>query len=199
MPSALLERLRTCLRRARAAPRSAASRGVWIVGGAVRDLLLGGEPGDLDLVVEGDALASRAAPPAARRRAARPRALRDRDGARPGGHAYDLAGARARELRRARRAAGRAAGATLEEDLRGATSRVNAIALAAATGACAAVPHAREDLDARLLRVLHDAIFRDDPTRLLRLARYATRLGFEVEPHTAALAAAAVADGALGR
>ena len=46
--------------------------------------------------------------------------------------------------------------------------------------------------------MLHDASFRDDPTRLLRLARYAARLGFAAEPHTAGLAAAAVAEGALG-
>ena len=39
--------------------------------------------------------------------------------------------------------------------------------------------------------------FSDDPTRLLRLARYAARLGFEVEEHTAELAAAAVATRAL--
>ncbi len=57
---------------------------------------------------------------------------------------------------------------------------------------------AREDLDARVLRVLHDASFRDDPTRLVRLARYAGRLGFAVEPHTAALANLAVSVGALG-
>ena len=34
------------------------------------------------------------------------------------------------------------------------------------------------------------ASFSDDPTRLLRLARYAARLGFEIEPHTAELAPA---------
>ena len=37
----------------------------------------------------------------------------------------------------------------------------------------------------------------DDPTRLLRLARYAARLGFEPEPSTAALAREAIAGGAL--
>jgi tRNA nucleotidyltransferase (CCA-adding enzyme) len=45
--------------------------------------------------------------------------------------------------------------------------------------------------------VLHDRSFQDDPTRLLRLARYAARLGFSVEPHTAQLAADAVAERAL--
>ena len=48
-----------------------------------------------------------------------------------------------------------------------------------------------------MLRALHDASFVDDPTRLLRLARYAARLGFEIEPHTAELASRAVAQGAL--
>ena len=43
-----------------------------------------------------------------------------------------------------------------------------------------------------MLRVLHDASFIDDPTRLLRLARYAGRLGFTVEPHTRELARAAI-------
>jgi tRNA nucleotidyltransferase (CCA-adding enzyme) len=38
------------------------------------------------------------------------------------------------------------------------------------------------------LRVLHEASFRDDPTRLLRLARYAARLAFTVEPETLRLA-----------
>ena len=42
-----------------------------------------------------------------------------------------------------------------------------------------------------MLRVLHDASFVDDPTRVWRVARYAARLGFDVEPRTRALAAAA--------
>ena len=46
--------------------------------------------------------------------------------------------------------------------------------------------------------MLHERSFVDAPTRLLRLARYAARLGFAIEPHTAELAEAAVAQGALG-
>jgi tRNA nucleotidyltransferase (CCA-adding enzyme) len=42
-----------------------------------------------------------------------------------------------------------------------------------------------------VLRVLHDRSFVDDPTRVWRVARYAARLGFEVEEHTRALAAEA--------
>src|SRR5436305_1242190 len=64
-------------------------------------------------------------------------------------------------------------------------------------GTLGAAPLALDDLDRGWLRVLHDGSFRDDPTRLLRLARYASRWEFEIEPHTAALAADAVATGAL--
>jgi len=44
------------------------------------------------------------------------------------------------------------------------------------------------DVDARVLRVLHANSFRDDPTRIVRLARYAARLGAAIAPDTAALA-----------
>jgi tRNA nucleotidyltransferase (CCA-adding enzyme) len=45
--------------------------------------------------------------------------------------------------------------------------------------------------------VLHDRSFQDDPTRMLRLARYASRLGFAAEPHTRELLATAIAQDAL--
>ena len=88
-------------------------------------------------------------------------------------------------------------GAPLADDLARRDFTVNTLALRLADGALQGVPEARADLDARVLRVLHDDSFRDDPTRLVRLARYAGRLGFEAEPHTAGLARAAVAGGAL--
>src|SRR6185436_19246541 len=75
---------------------------------------------------------------------------------------------------------------------------VNALAVDVALEREAAWPGAREDLEAGVLRVLHDRSFADDPTRLLRLARYAARLGFTAEPHTAALAAAADMAGVSG-
>ena len=46
---------------------------------------------------------------------------------------------------------------------------------------------ARADLEAGVLRVLHDGSFVDDPTRMLRLVRYAARLDFAPEPGTEAL------------
>ncbi len=53
------------------------------------------------------------------------------------------------------------------------------------------------DLEARLIRVLHDRSFLDDPTRIFRAVKLAVRLGFTVEPHTLDLLKQAVHEGAL--
>ena len=169
--------------------------GVYLVGGAVRDLLLGGQPADLDLVVEGDAST------VAARLGATVRA-HDRFGTatvRVDGFTYDVAGAR-RERYRRPGALPDVCPASLAVDLTRRDFTVNAIAVAlgtAAPGELRAVPGALEDLDAGRLRVLHDASFRDDPTRLLRMVRYQSRLQFAIEPHTLALARDAVAEAAI--
>jgi len=169
--------------------------GVHLVGGAVRDLLLGDEPTDLDLVVEGDAAA------VARRLDEAP-LIHDRFGtatARLDGFSYDLARAR-RETYARPGALPDVAPSTLSDDLQRRDFTVNAIALALGPprpGELTAVPSALDDLAARRLRVLHDASFTDDPTRLLRLVRYASRLECAIEPHTLALARAAVRERAL--
>ena len=167
--------------------------GVYLVGGAVRDLLLGREPRELDVVVEGDAVAlARRLDPAAvvHDRFATATVVVD-------GHVMDLATAR-RERYPQPGALPDVWPASLAEDLRRRDVTVNAIALPVGGGPLAAVPGALDDLAAGFLRVLHDASFADDPTRLHRMARYAPRLGFEIEPHTRALAEAAVLGGALG-
>lgn len=91
--------------------------------------------------------------------------------------------------------------APLAEDLLRRDFTINALALALdgeRPGELHAAPHALEDLSAGCLRVLHERSFLDDPTRLWRLARYRTRLGFALEARTAQLVAAAVAEGAPG-
>ena len=60
-----------------------------------------------------------------------------------------------------------------------------------------AAPTPLEDLAARRLRVLHERSFIDDPTRICGSPAIAERLGFAVEPRTAELARAALAQGAL--
>jgi tRNA nucleotidyltransferase (CCA-adding enzyme) len=171
--------------------------GVHVVGGAVRDALLDRVPRELDLVVERDAVA------VARRAAARvggtvvvhPRfgtATVNADG-----WVFDLAGTRRETYARPGALPDVELGATLEEDLRRRDFTVNALAARLADGALTALPGAREDLEAGVLRILHERSFVDDPTRLVRLARYAARLGFAVEPATDERAAEAVCAGAL--
>jgi len=168
---------------------------VYLVGGAVRDVLLGGAPFDLDLVVEGDAAAFAASLGGSLR-------LHDRFGTSTvvlDGFAYDIARSR-RETYARPGALPDVEPAPLAEDLLRRDFTVNAIAVGlagAAAGGLQAAPNAFEDLDARRLRVLHDQSFIDDPTRMFRLARYAARLDFVVEPHTRELASAAVRAGAL--
>ncbi len=172
--------------------------GVYLVGGSVRDLLRGGRPLDLDLVVEGDAgsLVARLGP------GVDVRAVHDRFGTSTltlDGFTYDIARAR-RETYAHPGALPYVEPASLYEDLRRRDFTVNAIAVALGgplAGALTAVPSALQDLAAGTLRVLHERSFIDDPTRLLRLVRYRTRLSFAVEPLTLELARAAVANGAL--
>ena len=169
--------------------------GVHLVGGAVRDLLLGGEPSDLDLVVEGD-------PVAVARRIGDEVMIHERFGTltvRAAGYSYDIARAR-HETYAQPGALPEVAPAGLAEDLGRRDFTVNTLAIALggpAPGELKAFPGGIEDLEAGSLRVLHDASFIDDPTRLLRLARYHARLGFSIDPHTRSLARAAVREGAL--
>jgi len=195
----LAERLRAVPAVAALLTGLAGERGVHAVGGVPRDLLLGGGPLDLDLVVEGDAeaLAARLADRLGGEVTAHGRfgtatlAL--------GPHAIDLAAAREERYPRPG-ALPEVRPAALARDLERRDFTVNALALAldpARLGEVTAAPRARGDLEAGRLRVLHDASFADDPTRLLRLARYAARLGFRAEEKTEELALRAVRDGAL--
>jgi tRNA nucleotidyltransferase (CCA-adding enzyme) len=168
--------------------------GVHLVGGAVRDLLLGSRPRELDVVVEGDpaALLDRLGDPTTVRHARFETATVTA----PGGR-IDVARAR-RERYPVPGSLPEVEPAPLADDLARRDFTVNAIAVSLADGRLRAVSDGLADLRAGRLRVLHDGSFTDDPTRLLRLARYGVRLGFAVEPHTAALAAAASLDGVSG-
>jgi len=182
-----------------------------LVGGAVRDLLLGRAPRELDVVLARGAGAFAQQLAAA---LARPEAGGRPAGAPPAASAHERFGTAAVEweagrvdIAERRAESYRAPGAlpevrpgSIEEDLQRRDFTVNAIAVPLA-GPGRGQPHAVEgafaDLAAGRLRVLHERSFRDDPTRLLRLARYSARLGFAVEPRTAELAAEALAAGAL--
>jgi tRNA nucleotidyltransferase (CCA-adding enzyme) len=184
-PQAALDVLRADPCGARLLSAFAPGEGLHLVGGAVRDLLLERVPRELDLVVEGDVDAAAA-------RLDGEVTAHDRFGTarvRAGDCAYDLVRARAETYAHPGALPDVRPG-TLDEDLRRRDVTINAIALGL-DGTLTAVDDALEDLRAGRLRVLHDASFVDDPTRVWRVARYAARLGFEVEERTRALAGAA--------
>jgi tRNA nucleotidyltransferase (CCA-adding enzyme) len=174
----------------------AATPGAWVVGGAVRDALLGRPARELDIVVDGDTGPLLDALGGSRVTHERfGTATVTLDAATPGvtgpGVTVDVARARS-ETYGAPGALPEVRAATVAEDLNRRDVSVNAIALRpgprGAGPALLAVDGALNDLRDGVLRVLHDRSFTDDPTRLWRVARYAARLGFAVEEHTAALA-----------
>ncbi len=144
----------------------------WIVGGGLRDALLGRPVADVDLAVRADAkeLARRLA--LAHRAARFPLsdafgAWRVHGGLLP--FTVDLTPVQ---------------GGSLEQDLARRDLTVNALALPLAGGKLIDHHNGLDDLRARSLRLVGTTTLRDDPVRLVRLARLACQLGFDIEPHT---------------
>jgi tRNA nucleotidyltransferase (CCA-adding enzyme) len=206
---AVIERLRELPGGAQLLELAERREDVELIGGATRDMLLGQTPRELDVVVDGTAdafadqivsiLDGRSAADDAERCTIE---LHERFGTAvvtwQGGR-IDIAARRA-ESYASPGALPHVRGGTPEEDLRRRDFTVNAIALGLGgprRGELRAAPDALDDLAAGRLRVLHELSFLDDPTRLLRLARYRARLGFEPDERTARLAAEAIAGGAL--
>jgi tRNA nucleotidyltransferase (CCA-adding enzyme) len=166
-----------------------------LVGGAVRDLLLEREPRELDVVVDdADELAAKLAQTLAGELTSHER-FGTASVTWPKGR-IDVATRRA-ESYSAPGALPEVRPGTREQDLERRDFTVNALELLLPGGELIGVASALEDLAEEQLRVLHARSFLDDPTRLLRLARYQARLRFRVEPRTLELARQAIADGAL--
>jgi tRNA nucleotidyltransferase/poly(A) polymerase len=147
--------------------------GAYLVGGCVRDLLLGRPPADYDVAVLED----------------------------PGAYAQQLATAAGGRIVEIGKPAFRlwrvvapggvidisaAAGAGIAEDLRHRDFTINALALDIATGAIIDVTGGRQDLTAGTIRMVSAAAFRNDPVRLIRAFRLQARFGFSIEPGTLA-------------
>jgi putative nucleotidyltransferase with HDIG domain len=151
----------------------------WVVGGTVRDELLGRRTTDVDLVVRGDP------EPAARVVAAAVRGpvfrLSEGFGAwrvieRRAGRVYDLSPLQ---------------GGSIEEDLALRDFTVNAMARRLGSDELIDPVGGRADLAASRLRVLGPEAYERDPLRPLRLARFVAQLGFAPDPETERLTAAA--------
>ena len=175
--------------------------GIYLVGGTVRDLLLGEESFDVDIAVEGDAIAfgyelakelgGRATP----HRRFGTAVVSYGDGERVDvvttrTEFYDAPGALPTVER-----------AGLREDLFRRDFTINAMAAsltASDLGRLVDPYDGRADLDARVLRVLHNLSFIDDPTRIFRGIRYEARHGFRFEDHTARLLRGCIEMGLVG-
>jgi Poly A polymerase head domain len=144
----------------------------WIVGGAVRDELLGREVVDLDIACRGPEASARAY---AKRSGGAPFPLSERHGAwrvaMENGRTVDftpLPGA-------------------IEKDLATRDFTINAIAVPLAGGDAVDPYGGRNDLDAKLIRAVSPDVFTDDPLRLLRAVRLEDELGLRLDPDTESL------------
>lgn len=166
----------------------AAAEGVslYLVGGAVRDLLLGRPNLDFDLVMEGDA-------PQLARRLARASGekvtIHRRFGTakfQQGELSIDLVTARSESYPRPG-ALPEVQPGSIEDDLWRRDFSINAMAISITPNTYGQLvdPYGgRSDLERRLIRILHEESFIDDATRILRALRYEQRLGFELEENT---------------
>jgi tRNA nucleotidyltransferase/poly(A) polymerase len=141
----------------------------WVVGGAIRDELLGRPVLDLDVAVRD------------------PQAAAEAYAGREGGAVFRLSGPHG--AWRVAHRDGRTVDFTpladgIEEDLAGRDFSINAIARPLAGGAEVDPFDGRGDLEGRLIRATGETVFQDDPLRLLRAVRLAEQLGFAIEPAT---------------
>jgi len=161
---------------------------LYLVGGFVRDLLLGLSPDDFDFVVEGSA-------PALARVVARelggevtvhaPFGTATWLGA--NGEAIDFASARTETYLQPAMLPVVQVPAAIAADLSRRDFTLNAMALRVDGEHFGEVldPHGgRADLEADMVRALHARSFQDDPTRMFRAVRYEQRLGFQIAPDT---------------
>ena len=171
--------------------RLAAARGAraFLVGGMVRDLWRDAEmtSADLDVVVEGDGLAvarefARALGGSVREH----RRFLTASVEAPRTGRIDVTTARS-ERYESRGALPRVMPAGIDQDLRRRDFTINAMAIELHSGAFGLLDPlgGRAALVRRRLRVLHPLSYVEDPTRMFRAARYATRFGFAQDAATA--------------
>ncbi len=171
------------------ASRVARKQGVraYLVGGVVRDLILGVDNFDLDIVIEGDGLAfgSELARKVTGRLVTHPRfgtaTLMISNKIK-----LDIATCRSEIYQEPGSLPLVSAGA-LQDDLARRDFTINTLAIDLMPdrfGSLIDFYHGKRDLKLKFVRILHNLSFIDDPTRILRAVRFEQRLGFRIEPHT---------------
>jgi len=176
---------------------------LYLVGGSVRDILLGRKSFDLDCVVEGDAVrfsryaATIVGADAVLHRRFGTATLYFRHGEAETDSRIDLAGAR-KEHYASPAELPEVSSATLKEDLSRRDFTINAMAISlnrSDYGRLIDYFGGRKDLEKGVVRVLHDKSFIDDPTRIFRAVRFEQRFGFKIEKSTEALIRTAAGKG----
>lgn len=182
LPKSLRAFLEPLIQRAQQAHLS-----LYLVGGCVRDLLLGALPKDVDVVIEGSAmpLAKAVAHGYKAKLVSHPQFL-THTLLLSKGHHLDIAAART-ETYIESAALPTVEPASLQEDLYRRDFSINAMALSLNS---ADFGHVWDpfgglvDLEHKRIRVLHSESFKDDPTRVFRAARFAGRLGYRLDWRT---------------
>src|SRR5437870_6650132 len=197
LPAKIFNRLREIGRLADATSMSA-----YLVGGMVRDLLLGRKNLDMDITVEGDGMTFA-------------RHLADWYGAGlmifdrfatalvvfPDGFKLDVATAR-RESYARPTALPTVKPSSIKDDLYRRDFTINTLAIrlnASRFGELVDSYGGQRDLERKVIRALHDRSFEDDPTRVFRAIRFEQRFGFHIEEHTLTLLKAAAASDLVRR
>lgn len=167
----------------------------YLVGGFVRDLILGVQNLDLDIVVEGDGikfaeiLSRKLKVKIIRHRRFGTATLMPKKHLK-----VDIATAR-REYYSAPAQLPEVSGGTLRDDLKRRDFTINAMAISINQrdfGRFVDFFNGREDLRRKKIRILHSLSFIDDPTRILRAIRFEQRYDFQIEPETLKLLREAV-------
>ncbi|MBN2209506.1 MAG: CCA tRNA nucleotidyltransferase [Candidatus Coatesbacteria bacterium] len=172
----------------------------FIVGGVVRDILLGRKSLDIDVVIEGDAMRmAEALSPHAAGKLVFNRAFTTATVPLREGFHIDIAAART-ETYEAPGALPTVSPAAIEQDLRRRDFTINSACASLTPASFGDVfdPHGGlRDMEIGLLKVLHDRSFVDDPTRIIRGIKYVNRFKFVFDHKTLELAEEAICDGCL--
>lgn len=159
----------------------------FLVGGFVRDILLGAKNMDLDIVIEGDGIkTAKVFADKTHSSCVVHKDFGTAAVAMPDSVKVDFATAR-KELYKKPAALPTVEFGALREDLFRRDFTINAMAIAISKNDFGQVMDffgGQKDLADKKIRILHDASFIDDPTRILRAVRFEQRLNFKIEPRT---------------
>ena len=167
----------------------AAGMNIYLTGGAVRDIISGFSIRDLDFTVQGNPLKLQKE----LERAGAVISAADEDFKTvylrlPGSVRAEISMARTEQYEKAGKPPS-IAPATIIEDLRRRDFTINAMALSLNPGSRGLLMdpfNGAADIEAKLIRVLHNYAFVEDPSRLIRASRFAARFHWPLEERTQA-------------